>query len=216
MPKGAVLCSTCGTYQDWRRFLPLSPIILALLTALVSVVGIAAPALYSTFKTPRSETHLEAVTIDGTTLRVLATNRGDAPSTVWRARTGGDFLAPATKSRLRDEADAIIPQGSKLLVFDIIPLLSEEQSYAASLEVLATMLAEEEMPRTTVLISVTESTGRINLNIEEISDLDMFEMLRYNADRCSAIAEPNFANGCIGPGDTEEEQFNNAQPRTDN
>ena len=40
LPRGAVLCSNCQTYQDWRRWLPASPTILALLTALVSVLGV--------------------------------------------------------------------------------------------------------------------------------------------------------------------------------
>jgi hypothetical protein len=205
-----MLCAACHTYQDWRRWLPVSPTVLALLTALISVLGLAVPVLYSTFHTPVSETYIEHVSLDGTTLRVVATNKGDAPASFWRAQVSGDYLAPATRIRLRDDADAIIPPGSKLLVFDIVPLLSEEQSYDLALEAYAAVLAKEPLPETRILFSVSESTGLVNIYPIAIGDLDMHLLLRANADRCSAIAEKNFQNGCIGPGETEEEQFRNA------
>ena len=213
MPRDAMLCATCHTYQDWRRWLPVSPTVLALLTALVSVLGLAVPALYSTFHTPVSETYIQHVSVDGTTLRVVATNKGDAPAAFWRAQLGGDYLARATRVRLRNDADAIIPPGSKLLVFDIVPLLSEEQSYDMSLEALSSLVAKKPLPETEILFSISESTGLVNIYPISISDFDLHLLLRANADRCSAIAEKNFQNGCIGPGETEEEQLQNALTR---
>ena len=213
MPRGAVLCSTCQTYQDWRRWLPASPTILALLTALVSVLGVAAPAIYATFHTPESETYIEHVSVDGTTLRVVATNKGDAPAAFWRAQVSGDYLAPATRIRLRNDDDAIIPPGSKLLVFDIVPLLSEEQSYQQSLEYLSAIVADKDMPETQILFSISESTGLVNIFPIEIIDFDMHLLLRANFFSGSATTEKNFQNGCIGPGETEEDQLVNSVAR---
>jgi len=160
-----------------------------------------------------SETYIEHVSVDGTTLRVVATNKGDAPAAFWRAQIGGDYLARATRVRLRNDADAIIPPGSKLLVFDIVPLLNEEQSYDMAFETLASILAKEPLPKTEILFSISESTGLVNINPISISDFDMHLLLRANADRCSAIAAPDYFNGCVGPGETEEEQFRNAITR---
>jgi len=43
MPKGASKCTHCGSFQNWRRYLSLSSVVLSLLVALISVstVGIS-------------------------------------------------------------------------------------------------------------------------------------------------------------------------------
>ncbi len=45
MPSPAVKCTACNAFQDWRRYLPFDATILALLTALVSVLATSAPSL---------------------------------------------------------------------------------------------------------------------------------------------------------------------------
>ena len=42
---GYPLCTHCGSFQDWRRFLSVSAPILSLLVALVSVTGVMAPTI---------------------------------------------------------------------------------------------------------------------------------------------------------------------------
>ena len=128
IPRGALICSHCSSYQDWRSWFSVSSTVLALLTALVSVLGIATPAIINVLHSPKSDAILQTPSLDGTTLRVVAVNRGDASASLIRARIDGDYLAGATKVRLRNDSDAIISPGSKLLTFDIIPLLDERQS----------------------------------------------------------------------------------------
>jgi hypothetical protein len=171
-----------------------------LLTALVSVLGITVPAIKTALYTPKSHVTLESPALEGTTLGVLAVNKGNAPASLIRARIQGEYLAGATKVRLRDDADAIIPPGSKLLTFEIIPLLDESQSYKGSLEALLAVLSKKPLPPTFVLISVAQSDGTKGVLRVPLSDEEMFGLLRDNADRCSAIDKPNFSNGCIGNG----------------
>jgi hypothetical protein len=45
MPTPALKCTACNSFQDWRRYLPFDATILALLTALASVLTTGAPAI---------------------------------------------------------------------------------------------------------------------------------------------------------------------------
>jgi ribosomal protein L40E len=45
IPGTASKCTVCGSFQNWRRHLPFDATILALLTALVSVIATSVPAL---------------------------------------------------------------------------------------------------------------------------------------------------------------------------
>lgn len=45
IPQRALLCSECGSYQDWRGWFSVSSTVLALLTALLSVLGIVTPVI---------------------------------------------------------------------------------------------------------------------------------------------------------------------------
>jgi hypothetical protein len=199
IPRGARLCSHCNSYQDWRSWFSVSSTVLALLTALVSVLGIATPAVINVLHSPKSNAILQAPSLDGTTLRVVAINRGDAPASLTHARIDGDYLAGATKVRLRND-DAIISPGSKLLTFDIIPLLDERQSYDGSLEAITAIVSRKPLPVTSVLLGLAQSDGSVSVLKFTLTDDDMFGLLRDNADRCSGVDKPNFTNGCIGNG----------------
>lgn len=200
IPRGARLCSHCSSYQDWRSWFSVSNTVLALLTALVSVLGIATPAVINVLHSSKSEAILQAPSLDGTTLRIVAVNRGDAPASLIRARIDGEYLAGATKVRLRNDGDAIISPGSKLLTFDIIPLLDERQSYDGSLEAMSAVMSKKPLPATSVLLGLAQSDGAVSVLKFTLTDEDMFGLLRDNADRCSGIDKPNFTNGCIGNG----------------
>lgn len=206
IPEGALLCSHCGSYQDWRSTFSISSTVIALLTALVSVLGIATPAVINVLHVPRSDAVLQAPSIEGTTLRVVAVNRGDASASLIRARIDGEYLAGATKVRLRNDGDAIIPPGSKLLVFDIIPLLDEDQSYAGSLEAIQAIASKKPLPATSVLLGLEQSDGTVSVLRISLTDEDMFSLLRDNANRCSGVKSPDFTNGCIGNGVPADER----------
>ena len=72
IPPGARLCSHCSSYQDWRSWFSVSSTVLAMLTALVSVLGIATPAVINVLHSPKSDAILQVPSLDGTTLRVVA------------------------------------------------------------------------------------------------------------------------------------------------
>ncbi|TDR80106.1 hypothetical protein [Paludibacterium purpuratum] len=200
VPSGANICSICNNYQDWRRFIPISNTVLALLTALVSVIAIAVPSIYKIVHKPRSEAVLMMPSVDGTTLRVVAVNRGDAPASLAKAWVDSQYLAAATKIRLRNDSQAIINPGSQLLVFDIIPLLDEADSYRSSLEILGTLIKNKPTPRTEIRFLVMQSDGRSAVQAILLDSEQLFSLLRANSDRCSAIKIVNFENGCIGSG----------------
>jgi hypothetical protein len=213
IPSGARICSTCNSYQDWRSLIPFSNTALALLTALVSVVGIAAPALYKTVHKPRSEATLTMPSVDGTTLRIVAINRGDAPASIIRAWVDSEYLAAATKVRLRNDSDAIIQPGSKLLTFDIVPLLDEDDSYRSSLEMLTYITQNKPAPRTEIRFHVFQSDGRFAVQAISLDAGQLFSLLRANSDRCSAVKTINFENGCIGRGTPSEDRFPTASDK---
>lgn len=213
IPESANICSKCNSYQDWRSFIPFSNTALALLTALISVIGIAAPAVYKLVHTPTSEATLAMPSVDGTTLRIVALNKGDAPASLINAWVDSDYLAAATKVRLRSDTDAIILPGSKLLTFDVVPLLDEEDSYRSSLEMLNYIMQNKQAPRTEIRFHILQSNGDFAVQAVSLDAGKLFTLLRANADRCSAIAAVNFENGCIGRGTPPEEQFPTASDK---
>ncbi|WP_230632106.1 hypothetical protein [Chromobacterium violaceum] len=191
----------CKSYQNWRQRIPFSNMGVALVTSLISVAGIVVPHIYKVVHEPRSEATLMMPSVDGTTLRVVAVNRGDAPASLAKAWVVSQYLAPATKVRLRNDSEAIINPGSQLITFDIIPLLSEDESHSDSLEVLGNVINKKPSPRTEVRFHVMQSDGRYSVQAIPLDFEQLLALLRANADRCSTIKTANFENGCIGRGD---------------
>jgi hypothetical protein len=193
----------------------LSNITLALLTALISVLGVAGPSIYKLVHKPRSDAYLVNLAVDGTRIRVTAINWGDAPAVLGEAFVDSEYLAPATKVRLRSDGAALLPPGTSLISFDVIPLLDEGQSYAASLDAMTRMLAQkkkvEEVSK--IRFRVMQSDGVEQINDLRLTDSDLFQVFRANADRCSGVAKPNFDNGCIGPGDEKHGRYDVSGPR---
>ncbi|MBP5116513.1 hypothetical protein HUS85_11715 [Pseudomonas protegens] len=207
IPAGARICAKCSSYQDWRIFIPFSNTAIALLAALISVMGIAAPAIYKFIHTPKSHAYLSMPSFEGTTLRIVAVNTGDAPASLIRAWVDSDYLAAATKVRLRNDSDAIIQPGNKLITFDLVPLLDEDDSYRSSLEMLTYIMQKKPGPRTEIRFHLLQSDGGFAVQAVPVDAGQLFALLRANSDRCSAITTINFENGCIGRGTPPEERF---------
>ncbi|RUW58360.1 hypothetical protein [Mesorhizobium sp. M7A.F.Ca.US.008.03.1.1] len=201
IPEGAQVCTHCQSYQDWRRWFAVSSTVLALLTALISVLSFAVPSFITLLHKPHSDMSAPMISLEGTTIRLLVVNNGDAPGVFVRADTESEYLAPATKIRLRDDQKAIIAPGSNLLMFDVVPLLSGEQSYRNSLEMLMLVEGNKEVPKTDIVFVFGDSDGELRVSRLSLDADKMFELMRANSDRCSAIKEPDFYNGCVGPGE---------------
>lgn len=138
--------------------------------------------------------------MDGTTIRAMVTNKGDAAGMFVQAFVQSEYLAPATKIRLRDDKNASIIPGSNILVFDIIPLLTSDESYSNSVHMLELMESKQSPPKTDIIFQFGESDGTLKYTTYTL-DLDqLFLLMRANFGRCSAVSRPDFENGCIGPG----------------
>ncbi len=200
IPKKATICTHCQSHQDWRGFFSISNTVLALLTALVSVLAVAIPPLYNSMHTPKSNMADPMISLDGTTVRVLINNRGDASGVFVRADVRSDYLAGATKVRLREDQRAVIAPGTNLLMFDVVPLLTKEDSYRNSIEMIELLIQEKEAPKTEIIFQFGDSDGATKVARLSLDANNLFELMRANSDRCSAVPAPDFYNGCIGPG----------------
>jgi hypothetical protein len=205
IPDTAQICTHCQSYQDWRRWFSVSSTVLALLTALISVLSFALPNFIQLLHSPRSEMAAPIISMEGTTVRLLVINNGDAPGMFVRARSRSEYLAGATKIRLRDDQKAIIEPGNNLLMFDVIPLLSEDESYRNSLEMLQLIIEKKKAPQTDIVFEFGDSDGTTRVTRLPLDEGQLFELMRANADRCSAIKVPDFDNGCIGAGAPQTE-----------
>lgn len=211
IPQEAKICTHCQSHQDWRGLFSISNTVLALLTALVSVLSVAIPNLYGLLHTPKSDMAAPMVSLDGTTVRVLVNNRGDAAGVFVRAEVRSEYLAGATKVRLRDDARAVISPGTNLLMFDIVPLLTQDQSYRNSIEMIELALQQKNAPPTEFLFQFGDSQGLPMVARLSLDANDMFELMRANSDRCSAIKVADFYNGCLGPGEAVEGQVRSSK-----
>jgi hypothetical protein len=79
-------CKVCETYQDWRRYLQVSSLVLALLVALVSVVGWTAPVVVTALTEQNS--HMEAYfqALANNRAFIMVTNTGVRPGSVISVR----------------------------------------------------------------------------------------------------------------------------------
>lgn len=204
IPNGAKICTHCQSYQDWRRWFSVSTTVLALLTALISVLSFTLPGFIRLVHSPVSELASPIISIEGLTVRVLVNNTGDAPGFFVRAVTKSDYLAGATKVRLREDQKAVIVPGANLLTFDVVPLLTQEESYRNSVDMIELIIQNKEVSKTEIVFQFGESDGGMRMARLDLDAQRLFELMRANSDRCSAVKEPDFYNGCIGPGATPE------------
>jgi hypothetical protein len=83
IPEKASLCSTCKSYQNWKRFISLPTTSIALLTALISVLTVSIPQLVDYLRGGYSTT---AVSYDGIIAgkfpMFTISNGGNRPSTI--------------------------------------------------------------------------------------------------------------------------------------
>lgn len=122
IPGAARLCSTCGSYQDWRGGLAISSTVLALLVALVSVGTAAVPVISAALEHKESRVEISNVELRETELRAVAVNSGQLPATISEVvmHGGGTLLIgyPATRD------DTYLPSGAKQVVFEFRPKMS--------------------------------------------------------------------------------------------
>ena len=80
----AVKCIHCEAFQDWRRYFPISSVVLSMLVALISVLGITIPILINAFQSEYSkvEIRVQSCEVDKGEIRLylLVSNKGNKPA----------------------------------------------------------------------------------------------------------------------------------------
>lgn len=96
IPAEGLKCTECNSFQDWRRILPFSTEILALLIALLSVFGFALPEV-AKWRNRHSHTQVRIIGASEEDLLVIVMNTGREPSTahMFRASFGNVPLSDA-------------------------------------------------------------------------------------------------------------------------
>lgn len=80
IPAPAIKCTHCESFQDWRRYVSFSTTVLALLTALVSVISASLPGIVELFRGHDSSLAVAFQTDDREGgILLLASNSGDRP-----------------------------------------------------------------------------------------------------------------------------------------
>jgi hypothetical protein len=141
IPVGALKCTECDSFQDWRRHLNLSSTVLSLLVALISVSTVAFPIFQKALHKPRSDVRVALVQygpIDANAaslsvgkkkgqgfarltyslpIVVLVTNSGDLPGSV--VPKGIKLFRGRNTVAKGDGAEAILvdPKSSRLHTF---------------------------------------------------------------------------------------------------
>ena len=138
IPMAATKCFKCGSYQDWRQYVAFSTTNLALVTALISVLTVAAPALYGTLQPNNSRLAPSFLGFQGTSAVILVVNSGKRPGAVTGARIslegyGGIF--PVVTLEPDKNYGIVEPGTARAVVFESPPLTpDDEESYNALLE----------------------------------------------------------------------------------
>jgi ribosomal protein L40E len=116
IPAVATYCRPCGSYQDWRVFVPGSSIVLSLLLALFSVLGTIAPKV-GEWMHRNSETSVLIVDGDKDDLCVAVSNDGNRPAMLRGFELTFEGIAlPPQELVLKKGTDALImPRENKLL-----------------------------------------------------------------------------------------------------
>ena len=80
---GATKCSHCGSFQNWRRYLGLSSVVLSLLVALISVSTVGISVFKDVIIPKRAELNILILKQEGElTFQLLVRNAGNAPGLI--------------------------------------------------------------------------------------------------------------------------------------
>lgn len=78
---GAKVCLKCNNYQDWRRYLGMSQVVLTLLIAFVSVVATGGPGLVALWRGERSDVRVSYLDCKPNEVQLILTNVGTRAAT---------------------------------------------------------------------------------------------------------------------------------------
>ena len=112
-------CVHCDSWQDWRRFFAVTPLVASLVATCISVAAIAIPIIVSAIRPPNSEFQVSFQADSPEELSILVANTGTRPGSLLRAvlivnadRIAGDWdpsLVPADANIPAFYLDPIAP-----------------------------------------------------------------------------------------------------------
>lgn len=80
---GATKCSHCGSFQNWRRYVSLSSVVLSLLVALISVMTVGVSVFKDVIIPKSAELDIHVLRQEGDiTFKLIISNAGDAPGLI--------------------------------------------------------------------------------------------------------------------------------------
>jgi hypothetical protein len=106
LPFDAVRCSSCGAFQNWRRHLNLSGVVLSLLVALLSVSALTVPIFVETFRGKRSILSFDLSFNTNEYAYFHFRNKGGAPGLIQSIEfVVGDYSAAFDLDQLGENTD---------------------------------------------------------------------------------------------------------------
>ncbi len=79
MNPGAIRCTRCNSYQNWRRYFDFSAVVLSLLVALVSVVSAVGPQIVALLPPWGSNLQIRSYYFNEDTVSLIVENSGNRP-----------------------------------------------------------------------------------------------------------------------------------------
>jgi len=80
---GAIKCTECDGYQNWRRYFDFSSVILSLLIALFSVLAVVIPVAISALTSQSSDVQLAEIRRDRDSITFVCSNRGNRTAIIY-------------------------------------------------------------------------------------------------------------------------------------
>lgn len=135
----SVFCVNCQHFQNWRGGLAVSSTVLALLVALVSVLGTTIPAVKAALTPKNSDLRFSIQTVGQQGLSAFISNAGIRPGTVQPGvhlritESNGNIRNAMLTGFVRDQ-EVVKPGASLLRRYELIPLhfrriITDEESY---------------------------------------------------------------------------------------
>jgi hypothetical protein len=168
-------CIYCESYQDWRRHLSMSSSILALLVALVSVAGLAAPALKTLVISENSDVEVKLPRLHQEKLYLLAMNRGIRPGIVSSFAYRISLSGKKTWGRRLEFPPAIVQPNSAIQI--VAPMKPSDRQ--AINDILWEYLASDRRNdfRVDLLIEVEQFNGTDDMTVVPVP---IYDVLDYN------------------------------------
>lgn len=199
MPRGAKLCSRCGSYQDWRGSLSVSNSVLALLVALVSVSSLALPAISGALRSHRSQVAVSNPVFEGEQVLLVATNVGERPGIVRRAELRSDLIGTQADLELRSAVDAFVPPGSRQVGFRIVTRRSALDTAMQMMKVASVTIAQRQDAVGVLTVWSEQSNGTTTSRSFSVRRIDLMNLLDAHRVRCEAVRSSRGEDGgCRG------------------